>query len=68
MTNLFDIQWRMLIFIHFCHVIPNKVLPPPLPGWPQVMEILEVMENSWNFICSGKSHGKQALFEKVMTF
>ena len=37
-----------------------------IAGWPQVMEILEVMEKSWNFIWSGKSHRKQGFFEKVM--
>ena len=35
-------------------------------GWPQVMEFREVMEKSWNFIWSGKSHGKFIIYEKVM--
>ena len=30
------------------------------------MEFPEVMEKSWNFIWSGKSHGKFIIYEKVM--
>ena len=26
----------------------------------------EIMEKSWNFIWSGKSHGKFVIYEKVM--
>ena len=38
----------------------------PETGWPQVMEFPEIMEKSWNFIWSGKSHGKLIIYEKVM--
>ena len=30
------------------------------------MEFPEIMEKSWNFIWSGKSHGKLIIYEKVM--
>ena len=30
------------------------------------MEFPEIMEKSWNFIWSGKSHGKHIIYEKVM--
>jgi len=36
--------------------------------WPLVMEFLEVMEKSWNFFWSGKSHGKPNFLGKVMEF
>ena len=29
-----------------------------LTGWPPTLENLEILEKSWNFVRSGKSHGK----------
>jgi len=37
-----------------------------MAGWPQVMEIMEVMELSWNFFSSGISHGISDFYPKVM--